>query len=220
MSQYVVKIIAVQNVTHDVKQFTIERPPGFNFTPGQATEISIKGREDELGAHPFTFTGLDDDERLEFTIKIYSDRSGLTEELGKLNPGDSLVITDAWGTISYKGPGVFLAAGAGVTPFIAIFRRLYKDGDISGNRLILSNKTEKDIIQEFSKMLGDNFINFITREQTENYENGRLDKDTIGKLINTFDQYFYVCGPGKFVKDMLVILKRKGVSSDLLVYEK
>ena len=175
-----------------------------------------------MGAHPFTFTGLDDDERLEFTIKIYSDRSGLTEELGKLNPGDSLVITDAWGTISYKGPGVFLAAGAGVTPFIAIFRRLYKDGDISGNRLILSNKTEKDIIhkEEFSKMLGDNFINFITREQTENYENGRLDKDTIGKLINTFDQYFYVCGPGKFVKDMLVILKRKGVSSDLLVYEK
>jgi hypothetical protein len=35
------KIISVESVTHDVKRFTIQKPEGFKFIPGQATEVSI-----------------------------------------------------------------------------------------------------------------------------------------------------------------------------------
>ena len=44
--------------------------------------------------------------------------------ISKLKPGDDLIIRDVWGAISYKGEGVFIAGGAGVTPFISIFRDL------------------------------------------------------------------------------------------------
>jgi ferredoxin-NADP reductase len=41
MEEHVVKIISIRPVTHDVKQFRIEKPAGYAFIPGQATEISI-----------------------------------------------------------------------------------------------------------------------------------------------------------------------------------
>jgi ferredoxin-NADP reductase len=42
----------------------------------------------------------------------------------KVKPGDQLIIRDVWGAITYKGKGVFIAGGAGITPFISIFRDL------------------------------------------------------------------------------------------------
>jgi predicted ferric reductase len=61
--------------------------------------------------------------QLEFTIKIYDSHKQVTKELAKLKHGDELIIRDVWGAIEYKGE-VFIAGGAGVTPFIAIFRKL------------------------------------------------------------------------------------------------
>jgi predicted ferric reductase len=42
------------------------------------------------------------------------------KRIRKLKHGDELIIRDVWGAIEYKGEGVFIAGGAGVTPFIAI----------------------------------------------------------------------------------------------------
>jgi ferredoxin-NADP reductase len=41
MENHIVKIVSVESVTHDVKRFTIQKPEGFKFIPGQATEVSI-----------------------------------------------------------------------------------------------------------------------------------------------------------------------------------
>jgi predicted ferric reductase len=85
---------------------------------------------------PFTFTSLNDNDYLEFIIKIYDSNDGVTE-LGKLKQGDELLIHDVWGAIEYKGEGVFIAGGAGVTPFIAILRQLQAENKIANNKLFL-----------------------------------------------------------------------------------
>ncbi len=146
MKNHIVKIIAVEPVTHDVKRFIVKKPKGYKFTPGQATEISINNPALKNEKRPFTFTSLNNNEYLEFTIKIYDRHSGVTKELGKLKHGDELIIRDAWGAIEYKGEGVFIAGGAGVTPFIAILRQLHAENKIANNKLICTNKTESDII--------------------------------------------------------------------------
>jgi ferredoxin-NADP reductase len=221
MISYIVKILKTEYITHDVKRFRVEKPTGFKYLPGQATEITIIGRENEVGKGPFTFTSLNEKGYLEFTIKIYQ-IGKLTKELDKLKAGDELIIHDVWGTITYQGPGVFFAGGAGITPFIAIFRQLYKDGKIGGNKLILSNKTDEDIIlrDEFENMLGKNFINVITAQKSDKYYGLRIDKELIKKLVNNFNQYFYICGPDKFVEDIHKILTGLNVSEDLIVTEK
>lgn len=223
MEEHIVTINKIQNVTHDVKQFNYEKPDGYEFMPGQATEVSINKEGWKEANHPFTFTCLNEDPYLQFTIKIYNDHNGLTKQIGKLQEGDQFIIHDVWGTINYKGPGVFLAGGAGVTPFIAIFRQLAKDGEIDGNKLIFSNKTEDDIIlhDEFADILGDNFIPVITDEPTDNhiFLDGFIDKDFLEKQIDDFDQPFYVCGPPKFIDAMLDYLKELGADPEGLVFE-
>ena len=220
---YKVKILDTEMVTHDVRQLTFEKPDGYEFEPGQATEVSVDKDNWRDEKRPFTFTSLNEDEHLEFVIKIYPDHDGVTDQIGKLKKGDSLLIDDPWGTIQYDGEGVFLAGGAGVTPFIAIFRDLYKKGEVGDNTLIFSNTTDKDIIlkDEFEKILGDNFINVITDEPTDEhiFLDGFIDKEFLDSKINDFDQAFYVCGPGPFNDSMMEYLKELGADPDALIFE-
>ena len=83
-----VKILDIADVTHNVRRYTLEKPEGYSFKPGQATEVSL----DEDGwrdkKHPFTFTALTDDPNLEFTIKSYFNTGGdgVTERLYGYTP--------------------------------------------------------------------------------------------------------------------------------------
>ena len=135
-------------ITHDVKRFAVEKPPGYDFIPGQATDVSINLPEWKDQLRPFTFTSLRNQSYLEFMIKIYDDHNGVTNKLGSINAGAELILHDVYGAITYEGPGVFIAGGSGITPFISIFRELYKHRNIHGNRLIYSNKTSEDVILE------------------------------------------------------------------------
>lgn len=219
---YKVQIKDIHQVTHDVKRFTVEKPEGFEFEPGQATELSINKESWRDEKRPFTFTSLNENPNLEFVIKIYPGHDGVTKQIGQLKEGDSFLIGDPWGTIQYKGQGVFLAGGAGVTPFIAILRDLSKKNKIDGNRLIFSNKTEKDIIleDEFREMLGENFINTLTEiEQSDEYLTEFIDQDFIKTHIDNFDQHFYICGPPDFVTDISTYLQNMGADSDGIVFE-
>ena len=219
--EHIVKIINVENVTHNVKRFTLSKPDNYIFTPGQATDIVINKPEWLKERRPFTFTSLNEWDRLEFTIKIYSDHEGVTNELGKLKAGDELILHDIWGAIHYKGEGVFIAGGAGITPFIAIFRQLNKDGKLGNNQLIFSNKTSKDIIlkDEFEQMLGDNFINTLTQEKTEKYDNNIINEDYLKEKIKNLDQYFYICGPDAMIEAISNELQNIGVDKDKIVIE-
>ena len=60
----IVRILNIQQVTHDVKCFRLEKPDGYHFSPGQATDVSINksGLEEEL--RPFTFTSLNQEPRI------------------------------------------------------------------------------------------------------------------------------------------------------------
>ena len=130
MEQYILKVKSVDKATHDVLRIKIEKPQHFHFEPGQATEIAINKKDWEFELRPFTFTCLPTDDYLEFTIKTYPQHKGVTNELLSLKAGDELIVGEPWGTINYKGPGVFIAGGAGVTPFIAIFRHLHSKKNV------------------------------------------------------------------------------------------
>ena len=220
---YITKILDIQPVTHDVKQFHLEKPPGYEFIPGQATSVAIN-RENLLAeTRPFTFTSLNSDLYLEFIIKEYPDHHGITEMIHQLQVGDELVIEDPWGTISYADQGVFIAGGAGITPFIAILRQLKKDGKIAHNRLFFSNKTTQDIIKEnhLREILPpENLVLSLTREEQPGYHSGRIDQAFLKQHIADFGQNFYVCGPKGMNADIKQILIDLGASPQLLIFEK
>ena len=100
MESHIVKILDVTKVTHDVRGFKVEKPAGYMFTPGQATEVAINKDGWAEERRPFTFTNLPDDDHIEFTIKTYPERNGVTNQLRGLKAGDELILHDVWGAIS------------------------------------------------------------------------------------------------------------------------
>jgi ferredoxin-NADP reductase len=219
---HTINIQSVTQVTHDVKCFRTSKPTGFHFVSGQATDLAINQPGFEEQVRPFTFTCLDSDKYLEFTIKRYADRHGITDRLHQLKTGDELLISDAWGAIEYKGPGYFIAGGAGITPFISILRKLHQEKQLAGNTLFFSNKTAADIIygQEISNMLGERAVYVLTRENKPGYKSGHIDKSFIQQQVHDFKCHFYVCGPDKMVQDIVALLGETGAATDALVFEK
>ena len=220
---HIVKIISTRYVTHNVRQFRLQKPAGFTFTPGQATELSVNQPGWKDKKNPFTFTCLTTDPYLEFTIKIYPDSAeGVTNQLSKLTVGDELILRDAWGAIEYKGPGYFIAGGAGITPFVAILRSLHKENKLAGNTLFFSNKTAADIIyeKELTEMLGTQAIYLLTKENKAGYQSGYLDKNFLQQNITDFHKHFYVCGPDKMVQDITELLQQLGADVDAVIFEK
>ena len=192
-----VKIESIKHVTHDVLQIRVEKPRGYGFIPGQATEVSVNKSSWLKEKRPFTFTCLPDDDYLEFNIKTYPSHKGVTNELLHLKMNDELILHDVFGTITYKGEGVFIAGGAGVTPFISIFRFLQSKNEIGQNKLIFANKTKADIIlkPEFEKLLGKNFINILSDENADGYAFGVITEEFIKAHCDGIYKIFYLCGP-------------------------
>jgi len=221
-NNYIVTVKEIIPRTHNVKTFRVTKPGGFIFTPGQATDLSLNKEGWKENKHPFTFTCLPSDDYLEFTIKLYDNPNGITHHLKSIKTGEEFEISEAWGAIEYKGEGVFIAGGAGVTPFISIFRHLDKENKVGNNVLLFSNKAEADIIlkDEFEKILGNNFINIITDQPDTKYYNKRVDKKFLEEKIKNFDQQFYVCGPDEFTAAILHALKALGADAEALVFEK
>jgi ferredoxin-NADP reductase len=215
MEKHLVKVLETGYVTHNVKRFKIEKPAGYAYVSGQATDVSINNPslEDEL--RPFTFTSVNNDDHLEFTIKIYKGHNGITEKLADINAGDELIIHEVFGAIAYHQPGLFIAGGAGITPFISILRQLKIDGKLAGNVLLFANHTADDIIlkDELTELLGENFTNVIK------VPDGKIiDEPMLSAYAGKFANY-YVCGPDKFTTDMIDILKGLGVAEEDIIYE-
>lgn len=221
MKQHLVKIKSIKHITHDVLQIVTEKPPHYSFTPGQATEIAINKKDWKNEKGPFTFTSLPDSDFLEFTIKTYPSHNGVTKELLQLEKNDKLILHEIFGAIAYKGEGVFIAGGAGVTPFICIFRYLQSKNEIGGNKLIFANKTSSDIILalEFKKLLCGNFINILSDEKTEEYAYGQITEDFLKSNITGFDKQFYVCGPPAMMVAIEEQLSNLGVDKKAITVE-
>ena len=221
MAQHIIKIQSVDHVTHDVLRFKTEKPDNFNFTPGQATRVAINKDGWEKKKRPFTFTNLPNDDHLEFTIKTYPPHQGVTNQLLTLKPGDELIIGDAWGTINYKGEGAFIAGGAGVTPFISIFRYLHSKNEIRNCKLIFANKTAEDIINqdEFKEMLGEKFVNILSNDQTEGFQHGLINEEFLNKQGVSNYKYIYLCGPEPMMKSIEEQLRNLNVKEDAIVKE-
>ncbi len=217
----IVKIKSIEHLTHDVLRIAAEKPQGIIFHPGQAADVSInkQGWENKLRA--FTFTSLPEDDHIEFSIKTYPTHNGVTNQLLTLQAGNELIIGDVFGDIEYKGEGVFLAGGAGITPFIAILKQLEKNGTMGNNKLIFANKTKADIILEkkFVELLGANFVNVLSDERVEGFEYGYITADIIKRQINPSTKYFYLCGPPPMMKSVEEALSVIGIAKSQIVHE-
>lgn len=214
--EFVSKILKIGFVANDVKSFVIEKPEGYVFNSGQATNLSINTLRFRDEKRPFTFTSTNNDLVIEFIVKKYN---GLTKNLHELNPGDEVIIREPFGTINYFGPGIFIAGGTGITPFLSIFRSLGEE-IVKSNKLFFFNKTHKDIIceEELREMFNENVIFSLTDEKRKGYLNKKINKSFLKKEITDFSGYFYICGSPGFVESIRKSLIELGADKNKIIF--
>jgi len=216
-----VEVLLTEFVTHDVKRFVVNRPEALEYQPGQGVTLAVDEPEWVKKKRPFTPTNLGNARVLEFTIKGYPERKGVTHRLHSLQPGARLRMSDSFGSLTYHGPGWFIAGGAGITPMMAMLRKLAAEDALDGHGLIFANRTAADIIceKEFRHYLGDRCLYLCEEAQGMPYPEGRVNKDFLARHIDDFDQRFYVCGPPPFNKAVMTALGELGAKPDALVLE-
>lgn len=221
MEEHIVKIKSIEKVNHDVLQIVTEKPLNYTFIPGQATDVSINNAEWQEEKRPFTFTCLPDNDYMEFTIKTYPSHQGVTNQLLQLKVNDELILHEVYGDIIYNEEGIFIAGGAGVTPFISIFRHLKSQNLIGDNKLIVANKTKADIIlvEEFKNLLGKNFINVLSNENIDGYANGHITEDFLKANLSDFNKNFYLCGPPPMMEAVEKMLANLNVNEKFIIKE-
>lgn len=218
---HILTLLDAVELTPDTRHYLFTKPEGYAFDPGQATELALEkdGWRDEK--RPFTFTSDPAADILGFTIKSYPDHDGVTEQLWHLTPGAQVSIGDAWGAIEDKGPGVFIAGGAGITPFLGILKARARSGSLDGSTLIYANSTPRDIILrpfwESAKGLTPVFV--VETGAEDSHREGRIDEALLTDMIVDWDQRFYLCGPPPFEEAVMEILNRRGVPDDRIVRE-
>lgn len=218
--EYTSDLLMKEFVTHDVQRFLLTRPEGLRLEPGQGVNVAIDedGWRDKNRA--FTPVSSDADAVVEFIIKIYPEHEGVTQRLAELKPGARLLISGERGHIRYKGPGVFIAGGSGITPFLAILRDLRARDALAGHGLIFANKGPEDVIceKELRAEFGQRGVFVVERDAGPGYESGFVDQALLQRHVSDFSQHFYVCGPKPFNRAVGDALRGFGAHPDALVF--
>lgn len=217
----IIKIRSIDHPTHNVLRIMTDKPADFHYHPGQAIDLSINKPEWNEKRNPFTFTSIPEDDFLEFTIKTYPSHNGVTNKLLEAKVGDELIFHKVFGSIDYKGEGVFIAGGAGITPFLSIFKFLDKNNKVGNNRLIFANKTKADVIDEakLKSMFGDNFAGVLSEEEVPGYEHGYVSESLIKKMGGDL-KYYYLCGPRPMMKAMEEHFAALGIDDSRVIKER
>lgn len=212
------KVINLEAINENVVLLKTEKPSRFNFKRGQVVDMSVDQPGMELSVASFTIANSPNDEYLEFIIKVYQRKDGVTHAISELETNDYVQISYAWDSYSYKGGGTFIAAGAGITAFWPIFKSM----DLSGvdvtqeHRLIYADKTKKDVLyhKQLQNIFRDKLSVILSRSHTKTLSFGRIDKNYLLEIVKNTEQYFYVCGPKNFEVEVKTHLLTIGVSQN------
>jgi len=218
---HTIALLETVPLTPDTAHYIFSKPDGYAFKPGQATDLAIDRDGWREETRPFTFTSDPEAPILSFVIKTYPDHEGVTRELPDLKPGDTVEIGDPWGAIEDKGPGTFIAGGAGITPFLGILRDRARRGALQGCHLIFANEAPEDIIlHPLWEGLEDLRTTYtVEKAAQEGQREGQIDAALLDDVIDDWNGPFYVCGPPAMEDAVIDILKARGVTDDRLIRE-
>ena len=149
--------------------------------------------------------------------------------------GDVLQVMPPSGNFVIKGDNkhiVGICAGSGVTPIIAMIKTELAKPSSAKFTLIYGNKTKDssmfaDELQQLQINNSDRLKihNAYSREGVAGAINGRLDKNTIQQLLNTFmslktaDAYF-ICGPGELIDNTNELLLLNNINQKKINFER
>lgn len=226
-------IVALKNrkeVAERTMVFHFEKPTGFHFKAGQAlaaTLVNPTETDPEGNSRAFSIVSPPFAEDLVIATRM---RDTPFKRFLKVAPLGTLVKIDGpSGSFTLHNnvtkPGVFLAGGIGITPFVSILRQATRDKLPHKLYLFYSNRRPEDaaFLEDLETLQGQNprfrMVATMTQMQKSNHkwkgETAVIRQGMLTKHIpNLQGPIYYVAGPPAMVAAMRQMLAGAGVDED------
>lgn len=217
------KLLGKEQVAEGTTAFHFEKPPGFDFKPGQSADVTLFNPPEtdvEGNTRTFSVASAPFEDKLTFATRMRD--TAFKRSLTRMPPGTGVKIDSALGSFTlHKNsakPGVFLAGGIGITPFLSILRQA--DHDRAPHKVILfycNHRPEDAAFLEALQRLATSNANFrfvgtmtkmANAKKKWDGETGRINKEMLSRYMSDLHgPIYYIAGPPAMVtgiREMLV----------------
>ena len=221
------RLLSRVQVAEGTMAFHFEKPSHFEFTPGQASDLSLPNppeTDSEGNTRTFSIASSPFENQLMFTTRMRD--TAFKRSLKKVPLGTQVKISPATGSFTlHKNAAkaaVFLAGGIGITPFLSILRQASHDRLPHKLYLFYSNRSPEDTaFLETLQLLESSNPNFqlictmtdMGQSQKDwKGEIGLINKEMLSRYLSALQgPIFYSAGPPSMVASMKKMLVDAGV---------
>lgn len=230
MTTYDTLLEGGQEVAAGTMMFRFAKPPGFAFKPGQAITLFLIDPPPEANSKQRVFSLVSAPFEAELAIATrMREGSAFKGALRRLLPGAKLQLRGPRGVMTLHEdpprPGIFVAGGIGITPFMSMLRQAAHDKSTRPLRLVYSNRSPKDAaflqeLQGFERRIADfklvaTMTDVAPADAPWKGETRMIDGELIAQASRGLDApVHYLVGPPGFVDATQQALARRGVSAD------
>lgn len=219
-TSYDVRLIDKRDVAEGTTQFTLEKPPGFEYRAGQYGDLVLPastGVSDQNNKHGFSFASAPYEDHLCMTTRMRD--TPFKRAARKVPVGTMVKMLALWGDFTLQKnasvPAVFVTGGIGITPVRSIVAQATHDKAPHKITLIYANRTPAlaaytDELKHFAE-INPNFTFIPVYTNTQ----GHVNADTIkAHVADIPGSRYYLSGPEGMVKAMRALLVQAGADDD------
>jgi ferredoxin-NADP reductase len=219
-----------KEIAEGTMAFSLEKPAGFDFKPGQAMEVKLANpleTDAEGNTRAFSIASAPYEPDIMFATRMRD--SAMKRSLGKIPLGTTLEVDGPWGDLKLHTraarPAVFIAGGIGITPFRSMVMDATKNKLAQKIWLFFSNRRPEDapFLDDLTRAERENANFKMIATMTEMEKSSRpwhgrkgfMTKEMLAEPIPDLNEpIFYLAGPGGMVNAMHKLLLDAGVNED------
>lgn len=220
-TRYDVRLLRKQEVAEGTMEFTLEKPPGFEYRAGQFGDLVLPpstGLSGDNAKHGFSFVSAPFEDTLRMATRMRR-TSAFKNAAAQVPEGTMVQLLALWGDFTlHKNaaiPAVFVIGGIGITPVRSIIAQATHDKASHRITLIYANRTPAQAayhaeLQQLAQV-NPHFSYVPVYTDTQ----GRVNAATIRQHVpDIATARFYLAGPEGMVKAMRGLLDEVGADED------
>lgn len=230
MGEYTCRLMKREDVAEGTVAFHFEKPGEFFFKPGQYADLTLVNPPEtdaEGNTRTLSIASPPYENGLVFVTRTRN--TAFKRVLRTVPLGTAVLLDGPMGSFTlHKNatrPGVFLAGGIGITPFLSMLRQVARDELSYHLYLFYSNRRPEDtafmdVFRELATIRpGIRFIPTMTHmaksQWTWTGETGHINPDMLRRYLPTLQgPLYYIAGPPGMVSAMREMLVKAGVDED------
>lgn len=224
--EFETKMLAVERLSATSIAFTLEKPAGLAFLPGQYVNIGVPGT-DQTRAYSFSSAPCAD--AVTFLVRDVpgglmsgwlSEKAAEGETMRMWGPSGGFYLRDL------KRPVLFLAGGTGLAPFLSMLGDMKQKGAQAPTRLLYGVTSDEDLVsvdalEAYAAQTPNfSFTTCVASPESRHGRKGFVTDHITPEDLNGGDVDIYLCGPPAMVEAVRTWLAQQGVTPAAFHYEK